>query len=208
MSIERNTVHVAQTNKCTTVLKYLSTVHTHYHTIIQTDYYFKCWCELNVNWEKKGKSKAVYSADSRTVDVLAGSKLPGVDSVLVINVRVRGMAVKCAVYERVCVCVANGVRVNWCCVLKGVNKAAEHPRSSRKMCTHTHTHTHTNTHTHRGKLYNSRLRWWVLLGMLPPWFHFRSEVWVEMCDGGWWCSKKSAKKTCLTLFYRIIPFLN
>lgn len=65
------------------------------------------------------------------------SGLAGVVSVLVVNIRVRGMTVKWALC--VCVWVARGVRVNWCCVLKVVNKAGEHPSSSCEM--------HTNTHT-------------------------------------------------------------
>lgn len=78
-------------------------------------------------------------ADSRTTNVLAGCDPAGIVSGLVIKIRVSGTTVKCALC--VCVWVARGVRVNWCCVLKVVNKVGEHPRSSCEMHTNTRSRT-------------------------------------------------------------------
>ncbi len=141
MNMKKDAVH-SNTNKwmCRSAVS-KDNVHSVVHTAASLAHIY--FSNPDVNWgEKKGKV-------SNRVQQAAGLwmywQTSGVDSGLVINMRVRGVTIKCAlcVCVWVCVWVARGVRVNWCCVLKGVNKAGECPRSSCE----THTHTHTQAHT-------------------------------------------------------------
>lgn len=110
--------------------------------------------------------------------------------------------------------VARGVGVNWCCVLKGVNKAGEHPRSNCKM--HMPTHTHAHSHTHAGvrqllfvktdisKCVDLDDRFFSVC--YHHYYHFISEESnTNQCGVKWFYSIKHAKRACLTGYHSYRP---